>query len=128
EREVGAHLVDALQRRGARLRDVAGIALRREVAEAQARIIVARPDDPVEIDFAQHHLATARTSSPIFTPSMRAASGSIAIPFLGTRRTDAQQARNFFSRPAATIILVLPPSSILSIWAVTVGPPSKMST
>ena len=33
----------------------AGVARRGEIAEAQPRIIVARPDDPVEVDLAQRH-------------------------------------------------------------------------
>ena len=63
EREVGPHLVDALQRRGARLRHLAGVARRGEVAEAQAGVIVARPDDPVEVDFGRS-ISASRPSRP----------------------------------------------------------------
>ena len=55
ERQVGAHLGDALQRGGAGLRDLLRVAGRGEVAQAQARIIVAWPDDPVEIDLGERH-------------------------------------------------------------------------
>src|SRR2546423_12181462 len=115
EREVGAHLVETLQRRGARPRDFARVAGRGEIAEAQARIIVARPDDPVEINFAQAHLATVTTLSPTSTSSSSAASRSMQIPFLGTRLTAAQAARKCLRRPAATSILSEPASPLSPI-------------
>ena len=52
--EVGAHLGDALQRGGARVRDMPGVARCGEVAGAEPGIIVARPDQPVEVDLAHH--------------------------------------------------------------------------
>src|SRR5439155_14065777 len=52
--ETGAHLVDDLERRPARLRHLTGMAHRGDVAEAQTRIIVAGPDDPVEVYFLEH--------------------------------------------------------------------------
>ena len=83
--EIGAHLVDALERCAARLRNLAGVAHRRNIAEAQACVIVAGADDPVEIDFAQAHLATVTTLSPTSTSSSSAASRSMRTPFLPTR-------------------------------------------
>ena len=80
EFQVGAHLLEALQRRRPRLRDVAGIARRGEVAEAQPRVIVAGADDAVEIDLAQAHRVTMWMVSPISTSSSSAASRSIWTP------------------------------------------------
>ena len=57
EREIRAHLVEALKRRRAGLRHLPGIAGRGEIAEAQTGIIVAGADDAVEIDLAEGHLA-----------------------------------------------------------------------
>ena len=54
-REIVPHLLDALQRRGAREGDRRRLGGRGEVAEAEPRIIVARPDDAVEIDLDQRH-------------------------------------------------------------------------
>ena len=71
EREVGAHLVDALQRRRARLRYLSAVAHRGDVAEAEPGIIVARPDDAVEVDFAKRSLA--RLSATGRRPRRRAA-------------------------------------------------------
>src|SRR5215217_5622501 len=114
------------------------IARRCEVAEAQSRIIVARADDPVEIDLDQRHQrATINTSSPTLTFSSSAASGSIAIPLRPTFFTDAQQQAKSFMRPLATSIFSPPPSEISttvsafdsrtvrirSVAQVTVGPP-----
>jgi len=92
--------------------------------------------------FAQAHFATVSTVSPTPTSSIAAASGSIMIPFFGSFLIEAQQARNFFNRPVAARTFVVPPSPISPIFssrdsrtvrmssvrAVTVGPPSKMST
>src|SRR5205085_8620867 len=55
EAEIVPHLGDALQRRLARESGGAGIGGGGEIAEAEPRIIVARPDDPVEIDLDQSH-------------------------------------------------------------------------
>ena len=57
EAEIVAHLDHALQRRGARVGDDALVGGRGEVAEAEAGIIVARPDDAVEIDLHRAHLS-----------------------------------------------------------------------
>src|SRR5439155_4353565 len=143
ERQIGAHLVDALEPSCARVRDGAGVSRRGQVAKAEPGIIMARADDPVEIDLAQRgHRGTARISSPTSTSSSSAASRSMQIPFFGSRLIDAQQARNCVSRPVPTSIFVRPPSAISqiisvvdsrmvlmrSVAEVTVGPPSKMST
>ncbi len=55
EPQIVPHLLDALQRRGARIGDLALVRRRREVAEAEPGIIVARPDDAVEIDLDERH-------------------------------------------------------------------------
>jgi hypothetical protein len=59
QRQVGAHLVEALQRRGARLRHLTSVSRRGEIAQAEARIIVAWPDDAVEVNFLQCHDVSA---------------------------------------------------------------------
>src|SRR6185503_7909282 len=143
ERQVRTHLLDALQCRGPRLGDLSAVPHRRDITEAQSGIIVARPDDPVEVDLdKRHQRGTITISSPTWTSSSSAASGSIATPFFGSFRTLAQQARKSVSRPLATIALIFPPSAISptvssedsrivrmsSVSTVTVGPPSKMST
>src|SRR4029079_19575050 len=141
ESELGAHVGESLQCGGARLRDLAGVAGRGKVAETEPRIIVAGPDDAVEIDLAKAHFANATTASPISTSSSSAASRSRQMPFLPSRLTDPHAARKSVRLPAATIIfdgpasrisasVSLRASRIVRIWsvcAVTVGPPSKMS-
>ncbi len=84
ERQIGAHLVESLERRRPRLRHVAGVAGRGEVAEAQSRIIMAGPDNPVEVDFADH-LGTASTRSPGPMFSMSIALASISSSPLSVR-------------------------------------------
>jgi hypothetical protein len=55
EREIGAHFFDTLECRCARFGNVAGVTHRRKVAEAEAGIIMTRPNDSVEVDFDQSH-------------------------------------------------------------------------
>ena len=105
---IRAHLRHALQRRGTRIGSAALVARAGDVAETEAGVIVARPDDAVEIDFPEHMLsvrfersrrpaapprpdsvgrarpcsrqrATLQTSSPSPTSSVCAAIASIAI-------------------------------------------------
>ena len=56
ECEVRAHLGDPLQRGGARMRYGTCVARGGEIARAETGIIVARPDDSVEVDLAEHQL------------------------------------------------------------------------
>ena len=53
EREIGAHLRQALERRLARAGDLAGVARGGEIAGRETGIIVAGPDDAVEVDLDQ---------------------------------------------------------------------------
>ena len=76
EPQIGAHLLHALQRRLARMRDRAVIVGRGDVAGAEARIIVARPDDAVEIDLAEAHRGDTSNASPRVSPSNSALTGS----------------------------------------------------
>src|SRR3546814_9977048 len=54
-------LFRALQRRGARLRHIAGMARRRDIAAAEPGVVVAWADDPVEVDFGEHGHASFRS-------------------------------------------------------------------
>ena len=92
ERQIGAHLVEPLQRRRARLRHRSGIFRRGEIAEAQPGIIVAWPDDPVEIDLADCHRAIASTRSPTSTLSNPNTSGSTRNSPRSSRRARAMHA------------------------------------
>ena len=101
ERQIGAHLVETLERRRARLRHCSGILRRGEIAEAQPGIIVAWPDDPVEIDLADcgsfapsqpSHRAIASTRSPTSTLSNPNTSGSTRNSPRSSRRARAMQA------------------------------------
>src|SRR5690606_12716202 len=80
ERAVVAHLLEPLQRRFARIGHVARMGGRREVAEAEAGVVVARPDDPVEVDLDQAQRGTDHTVSPMPTPSRSAACESSEMP------------------------------------------------
>ena len=55
EPQIVPHLLEALQRRRAREGGLARIGGGGEIAEAEPGIIVARPDDAVEIDLDQRH-------------------------------------------------------------------------
>ena len=64
-----ARILSSPERRRRGCDTCAGVARRGDVAEAQPRIIVARADDPVEVDLAQRHLSAstrATSSSPTF--------------------------------------------------------------
>ena len=146
-RRLCAHLLDALQRRRAREGDVALVGGGGEVAEAEAGIIVARPDDAVEIDLDQRHQLSARPrgrcrpargraarrspASSVAVPSaprrdMAVAGGEIGEP----RRRRASSARRPARRRCRPGSARAPRGSV-RIWSVgadMVGPPSKMST
>ena len=95
QREIRPHLVDALQGGGPRLRHLPRMLHRRDIAEAQARIIVRRADDSVEVDFAKgHQREAAITWSPTLISSSSAASASMHSPFFLARFVEAKQARN----------------------------------
>ena len=67
-----AHLGDALQCSGARARRGPAVARTGEVAERERRIIVARPDQAVEVDFADHGFR------PVVMPPPSVSAASVA--------------------------------------------------
>src|SRR5262249_5110008 len=78
------HLRESLQRGLARIRGEALVPFRGEIAFGEAAVVVRRPREAVEVDFGRGRIhkrsrgdsGTARTSSPVATPSRRAACGS----------------------------------------------------
>src|SRR5690606_8945376 len=75
-----AHFLQPLQRGGAGAGYSSGIAGGGEVAQAEARIIVAGTDQPVEIDFPDAHARPAMLNvSPGSRPSRAALSASSEI-------------------------------------------------
>ena len=55
QRQIVAHLVEPLQCRSTRVRRIAAVAGRRQIAQAEPGIVVAGADQAVEIDFGQAH-------------------------------------------------------------------------
>ncbi len=52
---IAAHLLESLQRRGAGIRDIAGMSGRGEIAGAEPGIVMGWAHDPVEIDLDERH-------------------------------------------------------------------------
>ena len=90
--------------------DLAGIGGRGEVAEAEPGIIVARPDDAVEIDLAErHHLgarwrAAGRRARP--RAARRRRRSSVAPVLAATSRPSRSSRRNRAAAPAASSIFL----------------------
>ena len=86
EPEIVPHLGEALQRRRARRGDPALVRGGGEIAEAEAGIIVARPDHPVEIDLDHRHAQRPieRKLSPGSRPSIR---GRLLVQRRAVRRS-----------------------------------------
>jgi hypothetical protein len=103
QRQIGAHLGQPLQCGAARVRGLARIGRRGEVAEAEAGEVVAGADDAVEVDLGERHRGTCVTRSPTAMPSAAADSGSMAMP-PSTSATRPMQARKAASVPWATML------------------------
>ena len=145
EAEIVPHLLQPLQRRRARVRDQALVGRRGDVAEAEARIIVARADDAVEIDLGERHLAAhgeegvaglrCRAGRRFRGRACAVSSAEIAdVAAAGGEIARAGRWRASCSCPSTLSPTVSSTSSrdsrtvrTWSVGAVMVGPPSKMS-